>query len=722
MSSGDTSWVRNMMRWGQINFRELDPKTMDVKWWAEYMDRTKIDGLTINSGGLVAYYPTNIPHHRRSPVLGDGDLFGEVVAEAKKRGIRVVARLDVGKTGLEAFHSRPEWFCRTADGQVVRYLDSDLYFTCINGPYYYEFTADIMREVHSHYDVDGFFDNGWQSMPRTTGICHCPACVKKFRADTGLELPKKADWNDQTWNVWVQWRYKCLADTWGYLAKTTRECKPGTIYIGNLHRDFADLNSAGVDWLKLGELADMVEVDLQGRSERLQLWAPGELGRLMRECVDTPEGPKPYFDLFGQWYAGSPHWRVSTKPEAEQKLWIASFTASGMRPWWHIIGGDHSDADERWKSDHVIDDHFRWHYETDRYHRGLRTNAEVGLVYSPRTIDYYGQDDAHFRSVEPYRGWYYALMRARIPFDLVHERKLDADNLSQYRLLILANVACMTNEQIAQVKAFADRGGSVIATFETSLYDEWGKHREEFGLADLFGVRWKGAPIKPVDQVNDNFGHPRHTIVEHSYLRIRERHPILAGFEDTQILPFGAWILPTEAIDETAQPLGYIPPFIKLPPEQTYVRIPDTDLSMAILSEKGRSRRVYFPNDLDRVYWRLNLTDHMQLLGNTILWALGDDPMVKLEGPGILDVHSYDSPTGFQLRIANMTNPHLFRMPCDEIYPVGPLQVSVRLPQGKAASKARLLVSGQQLDVAMKDGRANMTIPKVEDLEIVVFE
>lgn len=707
----EASWVQSCMRWGQVNLRELDPLTMDVQWWADFFKRTCIDGLTVNSGGLVAYYPTRIPHHHRSPALGDRDLFGELVSAAKSQGLRVIARLDVGKASIEAFHSHPEWFCRTADGSVIRYEDSDLYYTCINGPYYREFTADVMREIHAHYDVDGFFDNGWQSMPRTVDICHCPACERKFREDTGLpELPSKADWGDPTWRTWTQWRYRCLSDVWRFLAETTAACKPGSVYMGNVHLDPVENNESGRDFLELGQTADMLAMDLQGRRARtnpVQLWAPGEGGRLMRECGDTPNGPKPYYDLFGQFYSGTPAYRVLSKPQAEMKLWLAEMSASGMRPWWHVIGGDHTGGDRRWSTDGVIESHFKWHKETDRYHRGLRSNAEVGLVYAPRSIDFYGQQDSPRRCVQPYQGWYYALMRNRIPFDIVHERKLDEENLSQYRLLILANVACMTEQQIEQVKAFAARGGSVIASFETSLYDEWGKHREELGLADLFGVRWKGAPIGPTG---------------HSYLRIRDRrHPVLGGFDDTDILPFGGTVLPVAGTGVADEVLGYIPRFITHPPEQTYIRTSDTDLSMIFLSEDGTSKRAYFPNDLDRAFWNQHMPDQEKLLGNVLRWMLGDDPLVEIEGEGMLDTHSYDSPMGFQLRMVNLTNPNLFKMPCTTLYPIGPLRVSVRLP-GEGVGKARFLVSGDTADVTVRDGRAEVTIPRIEDHEILVFE
>ena len=81
---------------------------------------------------------------------------------------------------------------------------------------------------------------------------------------------------------------------------------------------------------------------------------------------------------------------------------------------------------------------------------------------------------------------------------MVHEALLTPDRLDRFKLLILADAAALSDAQCAAIRAYVDRGGSVLATFATSLYDEQGRRRDDFGLADLFGVSFGGGIDGPM--------------------------------------------------------------------------------------------------------------------------------------------------------------------------------------------------------------------------------
>src|SRR5437016_2286212 len=52
------AWYCRTLRWGQTNITELDPARYDVGWWRQYWRRTQVQGVILNAGGIVAYYPS----------------------------------------------------------------------------------------------------------------------------------------------------------------------------------------------------------------------------------------------------------------------------------------------------------------------------------------------------------------------------------------------------------------------------------------------------------------------------------------------------------------------------------------------------------------------------------------------------------------------------------------------------------------------------------------
>jgi hypothetical protein len=71
---------------------------------------------------------------------------------------------------------------------------------------------------------------------------------------------------------------------------------------------------------------------------------------------------------------------------------------------------------------------------------------------------------------------------------MVHDQMLDTTNINRFKTLILPNIAALSDGQCQQLRDFVRRGGSIVATYETSLCDEQGNMRKDFGLADLFGA------------------------------------------------------------------------------------------------------------------------------------------------------------------------------------------------------------------------------------------
>jgi hypothetical protein len=261
---------------------------------------------------------------------------------------------------------------------------------------------------------------------------------------------------------------------------------------------------------RIGELAPTLIADRQARRGLTAPWANGKNGKEFRASM----GRKPIVGIFSVGVEEPYRWKDSVQSEAEIRLWVADGVANGLRPWFTKFSGVLHD--ERWLK--PVEDLYCRYARWEKYLRNERPLARVGLVYSQQTAWFHGGN------VEDHTlGWYQALIEARIPFEMVHDRLLDAARLGPFKTLILPNIAALSEAQCAQLRAFVERGGGLIATYETSLYDEWGVKRRDFGLADLFGVTFKGGLDAPM---------------QNSYLRLEtdpatgKRHPLLDDLED----------------------------------------------------------------------------------------------------------------------------------------------------------------------------------------------
>jgi len=102
-------WQQKIRRVGQTNMTEYDPAVMNVDQWADYWRSAKADIVFVSVTGILAFYPSKVKFHRHGKFLHDRDLFGECVAAAKMRGMRVVARMSPDLNWGDALEAHPEW-------------------------------------------------------------------------------------------------------------------------------------------------------------------------------------------------------------------------------------------------------------------------------------------------------------------------------------------------------------------------------------------------------------------------------------------------------------------------------------------------------------------------------------------------------------------------------------------------------------------------------------
>ncbi len=379
------------------------------------------------------------------------------------------------------------------------------------------------------------------------------------------------------------------------------------------------------------------------------------------------------------------------------KMWLAQTAASGMVPWLTWLGGQPRDT--RWQQ--PAREIYQWLALNEKHFYNRRSLATVGLVWPQRTQTWHPQLAG---STDALQGYYFALIENRVPFDLIHDTDLTTERLAGYNTVVLPNAALLSEACSKALAQFVAGGGNLVATFESSLYDEWGKKRADFDLSAAFGVHAAGATEGPL---------------ENSYMQVRRRHALLAGLEGTTFLPGSINRQPVSGEPDAV--LERIPGYPAFPPEMVYPRSDKTGGPELVLREAA-GRVVYFPGDIDRTLWRTWNPDLSRLLANAVRWAARGEIAADVRGPGLLDVFYWQTESGLALHLLNYTNPAFMHGPAREPYPVGEQKVTLSLPDGFRAKRVSSLETPGEVSFQQTGGRLTCNPRGVVAYEVLAIE
>jgi hypothetical protein len=685
-------WFDRPMRWAQLVLVENDPGRFDPDFWLDYFKRIHADAACLSAGGAVAYYPTKIPMHHRSAWLGDSDPFGYLVRGCRKMSMAVIARTDPHATWNNVYQAHPDWIAVDSKGQKRRHWSNpELWVTCALGPYNFEFMTQVHKEIMTLYQLDGIFSNRWAGH----GLCYCEHCVRNFKSFSGMNLPRTSERHNPVYRKYSQWRVERLKELWFLWDRTIRKVKSTSRYIPN----------GFPDNVVTGALSDIFFTDHQARRGVIPPWSNGKRAKELRATM----GMKPLGGIFSIGLEERYRWKDSVQSEPEIRIWVAEGTANNMRPWFVKFSG--TIYDKRWLK--VVERIYKWHYRVEPYLRNIAPLARTAMVYSEQTEKHYGGEKWQQGSNGHELGMYHALVEARVPFEMVNDQLLDAEHLKPFKLLILPNIAALSETQCEQLRQYVKSGGNLVATFETSLYDQDGKKRQNFGLTDMFGVSYKGRVEGPM---------------KNSYLRLKSDsktdrfHPVLGGLEDAYRIVNGIWRLDVKPNLDFPSPVTLIPTYPDLPMEHVYPRKPETDIREVYLREIGESRIAYIPWDIGRTFWEIMNVDHGRLLRNIINWAANEEPPVKVTGPGILDVTVWRQKQSMTVHLVNLTNAMMMKGPFREFIPIGEQKLQIKTPRNTKVKRIHFLVSGKSPNYQIKNDIVSLTVSSILDHEVVALD
>ena len=439
------------------------------------------------NGQATVFYPSKLgtPHARMDP-----DWLPQVTKLLREAGIDILSWVvfnaqDVRKIEDYVPARRfPEWQMQFIEEPGREYPPR--VGMCVVSSPYIEWWAQVLKEC-AGLDIDGFFFDGFylSGIPhRSRPGCTCEHCQERFRKDTGLELPKQVDWADPTFKRWVRWRNHRLHAVARHFQSEMRKVNPKATCTFNYNIwPFArkDWETAIPAWR-----IDDFGVSQHGYSGSFaEKWLmPGFKARIGRDI--NPQ----HTDM---WRAcGFQHTCGRGEPDlAWHELEITTFLLTalshGITPWHSTIAGP-------------IELTARIHDKVAKRERFFSRDhvANVAVLYSQNTHDFYGHIPGT-NNLSDYRdallGTWMALSESHVPFEFVFDNQLDKAVPDGTDVLVLPLAAALSADQCDHIAAWVKAGGHLIATSESSAYDEWGDKLAKWRFKDIFGIDPGSRPV-----------------------------------------------------------------------------------------------------------------------------------------------------------------------------------------------------------------------------------
>jgi hypothetical protein len=437
----------------------------------------------------------------------------------------------------------------------------------------------------------------------------------------------------------------------------------------------------------LAQYADVLSSEtrdhfFEGYLEKNPTWWPGMTSRLGGAIF---EAVPPIIIVHA--CTGMP-WRHTTLPQHEHHMWLSQVPANGGNLWHTLTGIPNTQYDQR-----ILDEVAAFNRILEE-HEGAFADTEivapVAVVFSGPSRQMTGNDELF--------GFIEALANHQIPFTFLPAEYVTTERLANLDVVVLPNVCSLSDEAVAALQTFVEGGGGIVASYETSLFDEQGRRRGTLGLSDVLGIQFGGHHLR--DQAC-------------SYMRVEEPdHLLLAGIQRTQFIANELDML--QVTSEQKVPLTLVPPFgvtaaAGAPPERASIPTKQTEIPLAVCGE----RSVYFPGEMGRLVWKYRLPDHEDLIANAVRAVAPRALPVEVEGPHSLQVSLYRQDNGYVLHLVNATGDR----PLQDTIPLHNVRVTLRTGTGEM--RARALIGGSELDCSgIGDGVA-FTVPVVNTWEIV---
>jgi hypothetical protein len=552
------------------------------------------------------------------PLMKGGDGTRHVVELCHRCGIRYMGYYWAQREPVAVGQAHPDWKCVNSRGRSTGYY-------CVNQPDYRALVRHRVVELVQKIGCDGVFFDMFHARGDE---CYCPACKAKFRAQTGREPPLKEDFDNPLWQTWVEFKYRTLEEAMLDFNRAIKAANPQAALMVNSWNAWVYRNPGNIrNSIRVAENVD-------GLLEEIGWY----------DTVDPSFFAFPTHYNYMCWHLGglckdkralmwsSPAFlRAQPLGDVEATIRVMTMMTNGSVPAQSAPGRD------------VMAGYLAETAARDEYFRDDRLYPWCGLVASEKTELWYGRDDPQGRYLQGVYGAFQTLLQRHLPVSLVTDRELERGALEKYKVLFLPNCAAMSDAEMDTLRRFVRDGGGLVATYETSRYDEHARLRSTLGLADLFHVQ----PLDVLDarKVKIDFsGRPQTAAAmylppSHRWssdpqilAAMQRRHVTQPPSAVTRNFPLNCRIL---LVDPA--------PGLKCPLRLNVSRLAKPDAPLEHVSHPaiietsyGKGKVIYIPMDLSWIVFRYGYAHFARMLELALRETASAPPPVEVAAPSIV--------------------------------------------------------------------------------------
>ncbi|MGD0729775.1 MAG: alpha-amylase family protein [Terracidiphilus sp.] len=410
----------------------------------------------------------------------------DAVAVAHRYGMKVDTYVQWGSLMYETFFAEEpraeHWIQRDSVGRPIMltygYQQSFRYMPCFANQDYLDYLKKIIRYAIVDVKTDFIHLDNFNLVAEPDS-CHCPWCVNGFRkflrtkytpaqlrerfGFENISFVNPPQWNrnnppdkmeiiyDPAFQEWIDFRCQLMADALRQISEYARSLNPEVA----IEINPGGLSGENYTWMAGVDHSRLLKFTQSFWSEEANLPALHDDGRLVTK-IRSFKLARAYNNV------------LLTSDLASNPVALAETLAFNQ-----TIGCVGLDALKP-----VTLNYIEFYRKNRELYLGSEDVAPVAVFRSYASLTYH-QAHVQLSAVLTEQ----ALIQSRTPFVLVFDDLLH--NLDTYKVLILPNTECLSDQQISLIRRYVEAGGGLVVTEQTGLYDEWRRVRTQPGLGGL---------------------------------------------------------------------------------------------------------------------------------------------------------------------------------------------------------------------------------------------